>query len=41
MKGLGKYEEVFLQVFQDSDIEKMEDNLTSGDPLSYATNDPR
>ena len=27
----------FLQVFQRSEIEKMEDNLTSADPLSYAT----
>ena len=28
----------FLQVFQGSGIEKMEDNLTSADPLSYTTN---
>ena len=28
----------FLQVFQGSGIGKMEDNLTSADPLSYTTN---
>ena len=28
----------FLQVFQGSRIGKMEDNLTSADPLSYTTN---
>ena len=27
----------FLQVFQGSEIEKIEDNLTSVDPLSYTT----
>ena len=31
----------FLQVFQGSRIEKMEDNLTSADPLSYTTNGSR
>ena len=28
----------FLQVFPGSGIGKMEDNLTSADPLSYTTN---
>ena len=28
----------FLQLFQGSGIDKMEDNLTSADPLSYTTN---
>ena len=31
----------FLQVFQGSGIGKMEDNLTSADPLSYTTNGSR
>ena len=30
-----------LQVFQESGIGKMEDNLTSADPLSYSTNRSR
>ena len=32
---------LFLQVFQGSGIGKMEDNLTSADPLSYTTNGSR
>ena len=31
----------FLQVFQGSGIGKIEDNLTSADPLSYITNESR
>ena len=33
--------EDFLQVFQGSGIGKMEDDLTSADPLSYTTNGSR
>ena len=36
----GKYKD-FFQVFQGSGIGKIEDNLTSADPLSYATNRSR
>ena len=40
----GKYTSIiqdFLQVFQGMDIGKIEDNLTSADPLSYTTNGSR